>query len=179
MLSFIRNLKILKFASLFSQNTMPKDAFQQLFDNRAALTMDTASFSEHYRQLMLLLPIAPDIVASRFMVQSITLSKHMSTSSQHEYLSIDIVDTDNSNSHLIFLKRTTSGLRFDSGLDETYFLDNPESASIYNFIISRALPPSPHSSSDHLIPSTLTPSDSSSSFTRFANVSSLASTGAI
>jgi hypothetical protein len=41
------------------------------------------------------------------------------------------------------------------------------------------LPPSPHSSSDHLIPSTLTPSDSSSSFTRFANVLSLASAGAI
>jgi hypothetical protein len=88
---------------------MPRDPLQQLFESRT-LTMDASSFLEHYRQLVVLSPIDPEVVANRFMVQSVTLSKHVSVSSQHEYLSVDILDSDNGNSHLLFLERTTSGL---------------------------------------------------------------------
>lgn len=99
MFAFLKHCNIFKFANFFSKPTMPRDSFQQLF--LSDITRDTSSFRENICSLLVSSPVDPDILMMRFMVQSITLLKHTSSASQHEYLSINVIDSDNAR-HVFF-----------------------------------------------------------------------------
>ena len=85
MLSYIRKVV----AGVFPQSEMSNNPFTQLFDS--TLTMDTRSFLNRYRDLMVLSDLSPEAVRSRFLVKALTLNKRWTTA-QHEYLSIEVFD---------------------------------------------------------------------------------------
>jgi hypothetical protein len=76
--------------------------------------MTTTGFLGLYRNLILLsessAPQGLDTVLHRFVVKTLSLNKHMKTTSlsQHEFLSIEVYDTQTHESHLVFLERTSS-----------------------------------------------------------------------
>ena len=134
------------------------------------ITTDTISFLSNFQQLMVLSPIDPHNLANRFIVDFITLNKHMSMTLQHEYLSVHVSDVDSKKKYLIFLERTMFDVRanqasFNSHPDcprilksiqqsvslSTIYVPlpqpNPESKSLLDTSPSPSIVPSPLSSS--------------------------------
>jgi hypothetical protein len=142
MLTFIRQFV----AGVFSETNMSTDPFLQLFDS--PIVMDTQFFLTSFREKMLLSNHSPDAVIQRFKVKSLTLNKRTSSTTQHEYLSIEISDTQSQDTYarnyIIFLERTSSDLRFDRDSEDSdeYFSSHPDSAEICASI-SRALKDTP------------------------------------
>jgi hypothetical protein len=66
------------------------DPILQLFDSVLTMTVDTQSFLKHYQQLILLSDQTPDHTINLFMIKTVTLNKHTSSSSQREYLTFEI-----------------------------------------------------------------------------------------
>lgn len=121
--------------SIFSsRTTMSTDPFLQFFNSPA--TMSTTTFLNHFKNLVLLSPHLPENILYRFMVKTVSLNKHTAMASQHEFLSIEIYDTDSQESHLVFLERTMS----DSDLPpDSEITDNPYHPFIRRFIQSLPL----------------------------------------
>ena len=136
----------------------------------------------------------PQNILNRFMVKSISLNKHSETTSQHEFLTIEVYDAKllNAKTHLVFLERTaTSEVLPETTTIDGDFANHPD-AHLIRDIIQKVLN-SLSSSSSHpfnasksdltipLIPIT-TPSQSSNSLPltqlSLADATSLASTQA-
>ena len=153
--------------------TMAIDPALQLVDH--TLTYDTNTYLD---KLITLAILSPDYkaVLNRFLVLSMTLTK-TSTSPQHEFLVMMLMDTHISGSppYLMFLERTKSMKQLNP-IDS--FLDHPENAAVLASIINTlkelpssllsSLPPTdsedesspPDSPSDPLLGSTSSPSPS-------------------
>ena len=124
-----------------SRTTMSTDPFVEFFNSPAS--MSTTTFLNHFKNLVLLSPLPPTAVLRRFMVKTVSLNKHTATTSQHEFLSIEIYDTDLHHSHLVFLERTISDSELPLDLDST----NPYHHFIHKFLRSLPVTTSPLASS--------------------------------
>jgi hypothetical protein len=150
MMSFLRRT----LASLFSPQHSSIDPFVQMFDSALTMAMDTQSFLNQYLKMILLSNRIPDHTISRFMVQSVTLNKHTSSTSQHEYLTFEISDTcqEVPNTYLLFFEREPSDIQ----LDTSYFTNHPDSRKVLDAIFghlvapsSSTLPPNPNESHEY------------------------------
>ena len=110
--------------------TMASDPALQLVDH--SLTYDTNTYLS---KLISLAIVSPDYkaVLNRFVVLSMTLTK-TSSSPQHEFLVLSLMDTDNSGSkpYLMFLERTKSEKRPNPISD---FVNHPDNAAVLASII--------------------------------------------
>jgi hypothetical protein len=160
------------------------DPFVQLFDSAIAMTTDTQSFLNQYLHMILLSDQSPEHTINRFMVKSVTLNKHTSSTSQHEYLTFEIFDScrEVPDTYLLFLERTPSSIE----LDTSYFSNHADSSEILDDILgclvdpsSSTRPPNPNESHEDLPLLDTSLSSSTSSFSRVVDAASLASTQAI
>lgn len=175
---------------------MTNDNFLQLF-NSESTTMDTGAFLNYYKGMILLSGgNSLKNILNRFMVKTITLHKHTATTSQHEYLTIEVHDTDSENSktHLVFLERTAFEVVPDSTAIDEAFANHPDSPHIRDTIQAAVVgllgsgysaPAKPQTSNQDEIPLlAITPSSSRSSpptplSPSYMGVASLASTQAV
>jgi hypothetical protein len=173
--------------SIFSSHTMSSDPFVQFFTSPASMT--TTTFLNHFKNIILLSESAPhhhDGVLNHFMVRTISLNKHTATTSQHEFLSINVYDTRSTKSHLVFLEQTMSSSALPSDSDSaTAATTKPYHQVMRSFLRSLASSPSGLMQADQeveaitLLPTTQS-SDSLDSFTpsptpSFKDAASLAS----
>ena len=155
MLQWIANLFCTS-ESASKRPTMASDPVLQLVDH--SLTYDTNTYLD---KLISLAIVSPEYkaVLNRFLVISMTLTK-TSSSPQHEFLVLLLMDTNNSGSapYLMFLERTKSD-KWPNPINA--FLDHPDNASVITSIIDtlKELPASFLSS----VPSTSDSEDESSS----------------
>jgi len=155
--------------------------------------MDTTNFLNHYEGLILLSKNSPEVVLRRFMVKTLTLNKLTTTTSQHEYLSIEVYDADleNSKTHLVFLERTAFDVPPDPTTIDRDFANHPDSHLVHDIIqklssrfssLGHSSAPAIPSDEDQMIPlMPITPSSDSlpvapSPTPSFAGIASLAST---
>ena len=107
---------------------MLNNPFLQLLASN--ITTDTTSFLSNFQQLMVLSPINPHDLANWFIIDFITLNKHISMTLQHEYLSVHVSDADSKKKYLIFLERTM----FDVQASQAGFNSHPDCARILKSI---------------------------------------------
>jgi hypothetical protein len=173
------------FSSIFCRPAMPrKDAFLDLFTSDSSTTIDTHTFLNNYINNILVSKHCPDDIYRRFMVKSMTVNK-TDTTSQHEFLTIEIYDATqpNSETHLVYLERTATEV--EPGPDDPVDSDFANHADsfliidvIKSFLSSR---PAPATSEE--IPLVSLPLSPSSSHSLGENISlastSVASTRAV
>jgi hypothetical protein len=131
MLTFLKGI----IPSMFSLRIPPRDRFLELLDSAQTITMDTELILTHFTLLVESSEQTPEHAINRFMVRSVTLHKHTSSMSEHEYLTFDIYDSckgESSDGYDVFLERTTSGIRMDS----SYFTAHPDSSTMLSAILN-------------------------------------------
>jgi len=109
------------------------DLFVKFFDTPLTLTLTPKDFFDQYVDFMLLVKSDPGDSIDRFLIQTVTLNKCVLSASQHEYLSIEVVDNITKGKYLIFLERTSSSSRTDS---IGYFASHPECHRVHQAIVA-------------------------------------------
>lgn len=118
-LSFLT--KIVQSVFSISSTTMSTDSDPFLATFSATDSKQpTTLFYKHYESHILLSSCLPEAVMRRFMVKTITLNKDTTKTSQHEFLAIEVYDSDlpvrdnSQTTYLIFLERLASNISPDS-----------------------------------------------------------------
>ena len=126
-------LRLLRFES--KPRTMSKDTLKGIIDS--TLSLDTTSFLRDMRLLAMVSAPDVDTVLNRFMVRSLTHCKDTEKFPAHEFIIINIIDNETSNSpnSLMYLERTASDRRPPPAAGYT---DHPDHIPIVKRVIEAA-----------------------------------------